>query len=483
MSRVAGVVAAYAAVFFVALPALLWADGGRLDALLGFGRLGPAWRGAGALIGGAGALLTAWSMAWLGRRGRGWPISHLPPRRLVGSGPYALVRHPIYVGYAAAFAGAGLADGSAGRGLAAAGFLTAGWLVYALGFEEPRLVRRYGEAFRVRRRQVPLFPVPRGLRARAAAWAKEAWRLVRPAVERMANRTVLFRVGPTVWVGYGAALGLGAGIMAVALGGELEAVGAGTGAAALYLVGLAASMLVGGRLAWLLYQLPDLLRRRVRAIELLHRVGFVSWGGYAGLFAFGLGFAHAAGVAPLWLLDRTLLWGFLVSGIGRLGCLGYGCCYGRPWADGIVWRNPASKVCREHPGEAPVPRVPTQLLSSLHAFAIVGALVAVSATRAPAGTATAVGLLLYAPGRFAVDCLRDEARFGAWGLTAGQVGSLVVGAAGFALILAVGGPPGWSAPALPLSLPHAAAVWGAAAASALLVFLVCGLHWREVGRW
>jgi ABC-2 type transport system ATP-binding protein len=157
--RTAGIVTAYTLVFFGILPALLWQAGGALDSLLDPGRLrGGGWTAAGALLAVAGSGLMLWSMWLLRVDGEGWPISHLPPKRLVRHGPYAWMRHPIYVGYTLAFAGAALLDGSPGRAVGATALLTAGWLLYALFFEEPRLQRRLGAPTLAYREATPLLP-------------------------------------------------------------------------------------------------------------------------------------------------------------------------------------------------------------------------------------------------------------------------------------------------------------------------------------
>jgi ABC-2 type transport system ATP-binding protein len=152
-------VVAYTLVFFGVLPASLWAFGGWLDHGLALPRPDAgAWTAAGALLAAAGTALMLWSMWLLRVVGKGWPISHLPPRHLVRHGPYAWMRHPIYVGYTLAFAGAGVLDGSLGRAVGATALLTAGWLAYALWFEEPRLQRRLGGATLAYRDRTPLLP-------------------------------------------------------------------------------------------------------------------------------------------------------------------------------------------------------------------------------------------------------------------------------------------------------------------------------------
>lgn len=150
---------AYAVVFFGALPALLWAFGGAVDAVLGLPRArGQAWEWVGVGLAVPGAALMLWSMLLLRLDGRGWPVSHLPPTHLVRRGPYAWMRHPIYVGYTLAFAGAAAVSGSPGRALGATAALTVGWILYALYFEEPRLQKRLGATSRAYRDRTPLFP-------------------------------------------------------------------------------------------------------------------------------------------------------------------------------------------------------------------------------------------------------------------------------------------------------------------------------------
>lgn len=160
--REAVILIGYTAVFFGGLPTFLWLLGGRLDVLLGLPPIRedvPRIVGAALLLG--GTVWFGWAMREFRVVGRGWPISHLPPTRLVTSGPYRVMRHPNYVGYTAGFVGAALLSGSLGRAVGAGALLTVGWLIYALRFEEPRLARRVGgQAFARYRSSTPLMPLP-----------------------------------------------------------------------------------------------------------------------------------------------------------------------------------------------------------------------------------------------------------------------------------------------------------------------------------
>ena len=52
------------------------------------------------------------SLMYLADKGHGLPVSHLPPGRLVSTGPYKYSRHPIYISYILAWAGFACIAGS-----------------------------------------------------------------------------------------------------------------------------------------------------------------------------------------------------------------------------------------------------------------------------------------------------------------------------------------------------------------------------------
>ncbi len=91
----------------------------------------------------AGAALAVWCILAFALIGRGTPAPFDPPRRLVVRGPYRHVRNPMYLGAAAALAGAALYYGSMVLALYAAGFLlvTHSFVVW---YEEPTLRAMFG---------------------------------------------------------------------------------------------------------------------------------------------------------------------------------------------------------------------------------------------------------------------------------------------------------------------------------------------------
>ena len=148
------IIAAYVAVYWAVLPGVLVAAGLSVDGALGLDARPSPW-GFGAVV--PGLALMLWAAIELRRRGRGLPISALPPVRLVTTGPYRLMRHPMYAGWNAAVFGLGLLIGSPGLALVVAPALAPGWIGYAL-LEERGLARRFGGGYRRYKKRVGLLP-------------------------------------------------------------------------------------------------------------------------------------------------------------------------------------------------------------------------------------------------------------------------------------------------------------------------------------
>lgn len=91
------------------------------------------WRGAGAALAGGGLLWAATAWWWLKRAGP----------RFVDDGPYALHRHPMYLGFTLTLLGAAAALGAPALALVAAAFAA---LVHTLVIprEEARLRHAFG---------------------------------------------------------------------------------------------------------------------------------------------------------------------------------------------------------------------------------------------------------------------------------------------------------------------------------------------------
>ena len=133
-----------------------------MAAVLGAGLLPPAWPTAaeraltiaGAVIAAAGIVFAVWAARTLGRSLT--PFPKPVPAGLVTSGPFTLVRHPIYTGGMAFFVGYSLLTSIPALVLAAC--LTILWAL-KLRVEERLLATVYADypayATRVRRRLIP----------------------------------------------------------------------------------------------------------------------------------------------------------------------------------------------------------------------------------------------------------------------------------------------------------------------------------------
>lgn len=114
--------------------------------------IGPAQATALALTA-LGALLASWCILTFALLGRGTPAPFDPPRRLVVRGPYRFVRNPMYLGAAAALAGAALYYRSAALAVYAAVFLLL-MHAFVIWYEEPVLRATFGAEYDRYRDQV-----------------------------------------------------------------------------------------------------------------------------------------------------------------------------------------------------------------------------------------------------------------------------------------------------------------------------------------
>jgi protein-S-isoprenylcysteine O-methyltransferase Ste14 len=124
----------------------------RFDAAVGVPL--PAWLApAGWVLALAGFAVGLRCVALFVTKGRGTPAPFDPPRVFVATGPYRYVRNPMTVGALVAFAGGGLAAGSASILLLGALFWMLSHALIVI-VEEPDLAKRFGESYLQYRRQV-----------------------------------------------------------------------------------------------------------------------------------------------------------------------------------------------------------------------------------------------------------------------------------------------------------------------------------------
>jgi len=112
-----------------------------------------------AFITAVGLLFTVWARVHLGRNWSG-TVTIKRDHELIATGPYALVRHPIYTGLLVAFVGSALARGEWRGVLAVIVVWAALWR--KLRLEERWMVERFGEQYIAYRRRVPALVPFRG---------------------------------------------------------------------------------------------------------------------------------------------------------------------------------------------------------------------------------------------------------------------------------------------------------------------------------
>src|SRR5687768_9832403 len=133
---------AYGALFAIVLPLLLAAWAIALDKRVTLPMIGSPLAGVVLVV--AGALISIAAVVALRVKGGGWPMSPYPPLRLVTSGIYALVAHPLYLGSVLIALGASMAFGSAAGVWIVTPVLAASCIAFVWGSEAERTEALFG---------------------------------------------------------------------------------------------------------------------------------------------------------------------------------------------------------------------------------------------------------------------------------------------------------------------------------------------------
>jgi len=353
--------AIYILFFTIAVPLAHLALGIGLDRAVGNPLSGqPTWSiGVGGVLAASGLVLILASIAWLGRIGRGLPISSSPPHHLVTGGPYNWSRHTIYLGAVLTFLGVSLLLGSFWNAVLAGPLLGFFYFTYACGVEEPVLLSRFGEQYRAYQEKTALvveFPLRRhSYSLISGALTRLSAAINRPKISGRGNH--IFFWGYGIWTGVGVALGLTV-MEYVLIAQDLPA-----RAAVWAVVVVTVIALFGARMM----QRTEVAAAGSRGFgHTLWRAGFVSWGALAGLLVVLPLMAWIAQVSPFLLLDVTLPSLMVAHLFGGVGCALYGCCYGKETATGarLCYEHPALKVVHEGSPHSYGLR-PVQLISAL----------------------------------------------------------------------------------------------------------------------
>jgi phosphatidylglycerol:prolipoprotein diacylglycerol transferase len=304
----------------------------------------------------------------------------------------------------------------------------------------------------------------------------------RGALHSLANWTVLFRVGEYIFV----TLGLFAAVGAFLGGLWGSALLLGHGLPLLDVALLVAGILVGhvvlARVFLLPWRLPSLIERPA---ETLRAVEFTSWGGFIAIAVGLVLYAVVSGRSLLLLIDAAVLAGTLTHAVGRVGCLTFGCCFGRPSDSPLAIRydNPLAKAARVG-GLRGIPIHPVPLYEAVFNLGLFILLNAVALAGSREGVPAALYLVIYGSGRFLLEFLRynlPDERIGP--LARSQWLSLVQAGAGAVLLVALCSASGPASPSIGETDAQTLLLLPLLAVSAALVFLAYSLHRGSIGRW
>jgi phosphatidylglycerol:prolipoprotein diacylglycerol transferase len=417
--------AVYVLVFLVLVPVLHAAFGFALDELVSnpFDGLGSVLGLPGAILVAVGLLVMLLTVVQLWTQGKGFPISALPPRKLVIGGIYQTSRHPIYFGASAVFLGAGLLVRSFWVTVLCWPLFTLFFACYAVAIEEPVLLKRYGNEYRRYRDMVPLFfPFVtirwfRVLAARFLGWVTDL--VNRPAIFQTQGRGHIFFLGYGIWCGVGVALGLILFKSLLVWGGlrGLES--------DIMVVMATGAGLIGTRVAGIISVMFSL---RLSVKDAVSRVRFVSWGGLAGFTLASIPFSYFTGKSIYTWLDASFVSLMVTHFFGRIGCMFYGCCYGKKAQTNIclTYRHPQLKASRDGKLQGE-PLVPSQIYSSLYGGLIaVISLVIWASCEVPVGLPASLVCVLYGLFRFNEEWFRHQTKSPFGRLSTAQVISILL---------------------------------------------------------
>jgi phosphatidylglycerol---prolipoprotein diacylglyceryl transferase len=299
----------------------------------------------------------------------------------------------------------------------------------------------------------------------------------------LANCTILYQNGSFILVTFGLLVSSGAVLWMLVTGACFLAHGLTLHQSAVFLVGATVSSLLFSHVFWWLGHLPTIIRQPLLG---LRNVGFVSWGGLAGIAIFCFGFS-ITNRYPLFTVSDDVARGlFAAYALGRLGCLTYGCCYGVTCVKrGIRYRNRHAKVVREK-GETSILRYPTQIYSCIEGAVLFCFLNAVPWYEVPAGLITALSFLTYPIGRAYIESFRDRKRYVRSLFTSGHFACMAMFILGWLILCYAVHPSNHALPPKPFSangFGQALPLVPAMLFSGAVVFLATGFHWKRVGTW
>ena len=240
----------------------------------------------------------------------------------------------------------------------------------------------------------------------------------------------ILTIGPITIHGYGLMIGLG--VMAALLLGDYRAKKFGLNGDHIYGMTFSAVILgfVAARILFIITEWDHFLQN---PMQYLAGAGFVVYGGIIGGAATIYGFCKIKKIDMLSYLDLMIPSVALAQAFGRVGCFLAGCCYGKETDSclGVVFTNSDF---------APngVKLLPTQLFMAGGDLIIMAVLLWYASKRPMRGRISALYLILYSIGRFAVEFLRNDDRGTVGMLSTSQfiaIFTLIAGIVGYLVVL------------------------------------------------
>lgn len=239
----------------------------------------------------------------------------------------------------------------------------------------------------------------------------------------------LFSIGPVTVHGYGLMIGLG--VVLALLVGDKRAAKRGLDGDLVYPMTLF-TVVLGFMAARVLFIITEFKNFIANPMAYITGSGFVVFGGIIGGVLTIILYCKIKKVSPVDYLDLMAPSVALAQGMGRIGCLLAGCCYGRETDSviGIVFKNSSY---------APngVKLLPTQIIMSAGDFIIAAVLLIYAAKPRKKGRVFSLYVALYSFGRFFVEFLRNDYRGNVGILSTSQfigIITFVVAMAGFLFV-------------------------------------------------
>ena len=239
----------------------------------------------------------------------------------------------------------------------------------------------------------------------------------------------ILTIGPVTIHGYGLMIGLG--VVVALLLGDYRAKKFGLNGDHIYGMTFSAVILgfLAARILFIITELEGFLQN---PMQYLAGAGFVVYGGIIGGALTIYGFCKIKKIDMLSYLDLMIPSVALAQGFGRIGCFLAGCCYGKEtdsWL-GVVFTNSDFA-----PNGVKV--LPTQLFMAGGDILLMAVLLWYAAKRPLRGRTSALYLILYSIGRFAIEFLRNDDRGTVGMLSTSQfiaIFTFVVGLVGFFVV-------------------------------------------------